>query len=192
MSWIWQLFNPIDFNFRPSRKEGEKTDVSDGDGVGPGGREPGPGGGGSGGGTPGIQVSQQRQWGFRRDARGSDRRRRVSTIHNSRDPTQPPEIVTGEPSRGQGLRFHVPPKPGGPGRKASTSENPTKTASAPIGREAIVYSPASSAYSMASSARGSTPGSDMFFASGIFNMQYISQINESMLCYLTWGMSQIN
>ena len=164
------------FVFRPSRPgQGDKNDVSDNDGGG--GSAPAtagiasPGGGGSSGGgnsapnSAGVQVSQQRQWGFRRDARGSDRRRRVSNIQRG-DPSQPAEVPPGEPSRGQGLRFHVPPRPQGPGRKGQGAENPSKTASTPIGREAIVYSPASSAYSMASSARGSTPGSDMFFASG--------------------------
>ena len=107
------------------------------------------------------ESNLSKSWGFRKDFRGSDRRRKVSNIQE------------GEPSRGtSSLRFQVPSRPG---RKPSTTETPTKTTtiSAPQGREAIVYSPASSSFSMASvsSNRGSTPCSDMFFASGNFKTQ---------------------
>ena len=84
--------------------------------------------------------------------RSSDRRRKMSTT-----PT--------EPKRGESsIKFQVPTR-----RKASGVEkSPTSTTNQSQGREAIVYSPASSSFSMTSvsSNRGSTPCSDVFFGSG--------------------------
>ena len=83
--------------------------------------------------------------------RSSDRRRKMSTT-----PT--------EPTRGtSSIKFQVPSR-----RKASVVEKVTTNAAQPQGREAIVYSPASSSFSMTSvsSNRGSTPCSDVFFGSG--------------------------
>merc|ERR1712018_355222 len=70
-----------------------------------------------------------------------------------------------EPTRGSGIRFQVPVR-----RKTSNTEQPqikSPPSVMPNTREAIVYSPASSTFSMTSvsSTRG-TPCSDMFFASG--------------------------
>ena len=85
--------------------------------------------------------------------RSSDRRRKMSTAATTTPAT--------EPTKASSLRFQVPSR-----RKTSTVT--TSAVQPQGGREAIVYSPASSSFSMTSvsSNRGSTPCSDIFFGSG--------------------------
>ena len=93
--------------------------------------------------------------------RSSDRRRKMSTA-----------ATQGEPTRNaSSLRFQVPSR-----RKASTVPATPSTSVQPQGREAIVYSPASSSFSMTSvsSNRGSTPCSDIFFGSGTTTPSHIA------------------
>lgn len=150
--------------YRPSSKGCDK-DVTD----------EGGGGGGTGtGGTTNSSTEKPSRWGFKnRDQRGSDRRRQSSSQQqdNSKSDTsasveQPAGTTPTAATRGSSLRFQVPSRSGG--RKTSTSTDPARTSTVTTtksgGREAIVYSPASSSFSMTSVS--STPCSDMFFASG--------------------------
>ena len=89
-----------------------------------------------------------------------------------------------EPTRGSGLRFHVPVRP--PVRKTSNTDQPhiqaytrTSTSVIHMTREAIVYSPASSTFSMTSVS--STRGEDL---TQLAKFSKIVQKYESILYYI--------